>query len=361
MNLKKILSNGILFSDAEEDLAFRIQFLNALILIAIITAPSFILLDLLKLRPLYNNLLPTQLYSLVAIFLFWYTHGRKHAYITSAWIILVASYLEFNTTYVFMSQDELRINWYYILVTSSYILLGSKAGLIFTFASITYISYAKFALGIDISNYAFFTFILSLSVTSVITYAYTNLANSYFKRMTYNFNQMQKLASKDPLTGLWNARAFYDMSNNLIQIGQRNNTSYCTLFIDLDHFKSINDQYGHDAGDAVLRSVSACIVSNSRESDIVGRIGGEEFVVFLPNTDLNGACRLAEKLRQRAESLKHTFLNNEQRAVTLSIGVAQNESSDQSIADIQKRADMAMYEAKKHGRNRVSILSVVAT
>lgn len=361
MNLHNFLTSGISFDEAEENLAFRFHFLNSLLLVAIVATLVFVLLDQFGINSLGNtHLLASELYEFVSVFVIWHLRRGKHTYMLCAWIMIVASYLVFSSALFHVLDDELRIVWYYIFVVVTYVSLGNKFGLAATFASILTVSAAKFGLGIVISDNAYFTFILSLSVTSGITHTYTNLANSYFERLAFNLKQLHDLASKDPLTGIWNARAFYDMSNKLIQLEQRTSRPYCTLFIDLDHFKSINDQYGHDAGDAVLRAVSDCIARNSRESDIVGRIGGEEFTVFLPNTDTHGAWQLAEKLRHSAESLLHTFPNSEQRAVTLSIGVAQGEITDRSIADIQKRADIAMYEAKKQGRNRVALVSAVA-
>ncbi|OGS66834.1 MAG: hypothetical protein A2522_10410 [Gallionellales bacterium RIFOXYD12_FULL_53_10] len=103
----------------------------------------------------------------------------------------------------------------------------------------------------------------------------------------------------------------------------------------------------------MLRTVAASIVNSCRESDIVGRIGGEEFVVFLPNTEVSGAMLLAEKIRQSVEVLTLVSADNEPYRITLSIGVAHRVPADQTIADIQRRADIAMYDAKKQGRNRV--------
>lgn len=361
MNLHNFLTSGLSFDEAEENQAFRFHFINALLLVVVVTTLAFVLLDKFGINHLVEpHLSISELYAFVALFVIWYLRRGKHTYRTGAWITVVASYIVFSSALIYMLNDELRIAWFYIFVVVTYVSLGNKVGLIAAVASIIVVSAAKFALRVPISDNAFFTFVLSLSVTGGITHTYTNLANSYFERLVFNLNQLRTLASKDPLTGLWNARAFYDMTDTLIRIGQRNITPYCTLFIDLDHFKMINDQYGHDTGDAVLCSVANCIARNCRESDIIGRIGGEEFVIFLPNTNAQGALLLAEKVRRDAESLMHSFPNNEQRAVTLSIGVAESSASDQTIATIQKRADMAMYAAKKQGRNRVSFLAAVS-
>ena len=358
MYFKNFLSSGHIFEEAEENLAFRFQFINALILVSIVANLMFILLDQFGINKLVEpHLFISKFYSVVSCLTVWYLRRSKRAYMTSAWIMIIGTFVTFTSALIYQLNDELRIVWFYILVAAAYALLGNKGSLATTVAVIAAVAIAKFNLHVTISDNAFTTFVISLCVTSGISYAYTNLANSYFARIAYSLTQLRDLATKDPLTGIWNSRAFYDMSNKLIQLEQRNASPYCTLFIDLDHFKSINDQYGHDMGDTVLRAVSDCIVLNIRNSDIVGRIGGEEFAVFLPGTDSQGARQLAEKLRHGAESLMHAFPGNAQRAVTLSIGVAQGEITDHSISDIQKRADIAMYEAKKQGRNRVAMLA----
>ena len=357
-NINNLLSSGVHFEEAEENQAFRVRFLNGLILIAITAALLFVSLDQFGVNMLGDlQLLFTELYALVACLVAIWMRGRKPAYTAAARVILISSFLVFSSALMLVLTDELRIIWYCILVVAAYVLLGSRAGIVTTLASVVVVAAAKLSLGIAISDNAFATFILSLLVTSGMAFSHTRLSNSYFERMTLNVNQLRELATKDPLTGLWNARAFYDMANQMISLGQRNTSPHCTLFIDLDHFKSINDLYGHATGDTVLRAVAGSVANSCRESDIVARIGGEEFVVFLPDTEVSGAMLLAEKIRQNVEALMHATPDNQSYRITLSIGVANSASSDQTIADIQRRADLAMYDAKKQGRNRVVLAS----
>jgi diguanylate cyclase (GGDEF)-like protein len=129
--------------------------------------------------------------------------------------------------------------------------------------------------------------------------------------------------------------------------------AFAVLFIDLDHFKSINDTYGHAVGDDVLRTVAKTLQDSVRRSDIVGRIGGEEFSVFLPNTQVAGAEQLAEALRVAIESI-HIEVDGVRLKITASIGVAAKRFDQETMQAIQQHADQAMYEAKRGGRNRVS-------
>lgn len=122
---------------------------------------------------------------------------------------------------------------------------------------------------------------------------------------------------------------------------------------DVDHFKRINDMYGHDAGDIALRSIAAALSSSVRESNVVGRFGGEEFVVVLQETDLHGALLLAERLRRTVEELEIRGPHGEVLRVTASFGVSVISPKDPDCHSVLKRADSALYEAKATGRNRV--------
>ena len=124
------------------------------------------------------------------------------------------------------------------------------------------------------------------------------------------------------------------------------------LFIDIDHFKRINDTLGHAAGDDVLVRVAQAIASTLRGGDVVGRIGGEEFVVILPDADEKQAMMVAERIRHIISSL-NIRLHGQSVATTASIGTAEAKSDDKDIGETLMRADYAMYQAKQAGRNRV--------
>lgn len=168
--------------------------------------------------------------------------------------------------------------------------------------------------------------------------------------------KLEFLANNDPLTGLLNTRAYYTVCEQMINISHRNHTSFSVLFVDLDHFKNINDTYGHNVGDIVLKAVSKCIMDFCRKSDLIGRVGGEEFSIFLPDTDNTSAVNFAEKLRAKIELLNPNIGEDKNISITASIGVASKMTHHKSITDIQRDADHAMYHAKKNGRNRVSCL-----
>ena len=134
--------------------------------------------------------------------------------------------------------------------------------------------------------------------------------------------------------------------------------SLSLLVLDIDHFKAVNDSWGHDAGDEVLREFADRVRACTRGIDLVARMGGEEIVVVLPDTGRDAASRVAERIRERVERSPFAIQNNTRDIkVTVSVGVANRRAGDTSSADMMKRADDALYRAKANGRNRVIVAS----
>ncbi|MEW5870377.1 MAG: sensor domain-containing diguanylate cyclase [Chloroflexota bacterium] len=164
-------------------------------------------------------------------------------------------------------------------------------------------------------------------------------------------SQIALVAQDDPLTGLLNRRTFLERVEHEWQRARRHARLYSLVAVDIDFFKLINDTYGRQVGDMVLRLVSNHLHSLVRSQDIAGRTGGEEFAILMPETDLEGAYLAAERLREAvADYVMST--DNWSISVTLSLGVAQVYASDATAGVIVQRAEMAMKQAKKDGRNR---------
>lgn len=164
--------------------------------------------------------------------------------------------------------------------------------------------------------------------------------------------ELEKLARHDALTGLYNRRALTDYLDYLYAQFTRSHVGYAVLLLDVDYFKKVNDQYGHEVGDRVLKGVAQVLSSNIRESDFVARYGGEEFVVLLPTTTLEGAIVLAENLRQTVEQAPIL----DQHPISISIGVSVVQVTDSDAQTAMRRADQHLYQAKAQGRNRVVAL-----
>lgn len=166
----------------------------------------------------------------------------------------------------------------------------------------------------------------------------------------------EQAARIDPLTGLTSRRAFTEMADTEIQRALRYRLPLSLLMIDLDHFKSINDTHGHINGDAVLASFAHTVAQQVREVDVVGRLGGEEFVVLLPNVGATEAAQVAERMRQ-AVAQSELLVNGQRLVYTASFGVAEFNPRELSLSSLLSRADEALYKAKRQGRNRVETAS----
>ena len=167
--------------------------------------------------------------------------------------------------------------------------------------------------------------------------------------------QLQELSRTDALTSLRNRRAFDEHLPNAFEHARRYGRPLSLAVIDVDHFKSVNDGFGHDAGDAILRGVAGIIASHSRQTDYAARVGGEEFAVLLPETALFEGLQFAEKLRS---TIAETVIpvGGYDHHVTISIGLASVPHSQVGTAeDLYRAADQALYRAKANGRNRVEM------
>jgi diguanylate cyclase (GGDEF)-like protein len=156
---------------------------------------------------------------------------------------------------------------------------------------------------------------------------------------------------EDFLTKLFNKRAIEEYLNLKESEYERHTHPYCIAMLDLDHFKSVNDTYGHEAGDAVLIAFAKILKLEARATDIVGRFGGEEFLAILGDTDLEGAKVFCEKVRAHVEAA-HFMYQGQRIAVSVSIGVAERMAYP-SMKALLNGADERLYDAKRKGRNRV--------
>jgi diguanylate cyclase (GGDEF)-like protein len=167
--------------------------------------------------------------------------------------------------------------------------------------------------------------------------------------------KLERLATFDSLTGLFNRRAILNKLRELINLANRYKEDFSLSMLDIDHFKRVNDRYGHLTGDEVLEKIATLIHRNIRDTDIVGRYGGEEFIIILPKTNLSSSWGVAERLRTIIEKTEMKDSAGNVFAITVSQGLAGWER-DEDATSLISRADEALYKAKEKGRNRVQIL-----
>ena len=171
-----------------------------------------------------------------------------------------------------------------------------------------------------------------------------------------NQEELEKLATVDALTGLYNRRSVLNKLAEKIKLAHRYDEDLCLLLMDIDDFKSINDHYGHIAGDDVLETIANTIKQNIRETDYAGRYGGDELIIILPQTDTLTASHIAERIRTKIEK---TVIKNKDGStfnVTVSQGIS-NYKNDENQVSFLSRVDQALYKAKQNKRNRVEILT----
>ncbi len=187
-----------------------------------------------------------------------------------------------------------------------------------------------------------------------------NGALAYYAAIERDLTELKKLqfeledmAKTDGLTGMANRQAFMERANSEFNRARRYSRSLSVIMIDIDHFKSINDQYGHAAGDQVLRQLGQHCHSRLRDSDFLGRIGGEEFALLLPDTPRDSAFHVAERMREQLSKTSIALDNGIILEITASFGVASVNVEDADFNAMLHRADTAMYNAKHGGRNQV--------
>jgi diguanylate cyclase (GGDEF)-like protein len=290
-------------------------------------------------------------YSFLTIMIIFFLRRSKKNDILSSHALLIISFINFTSILIHVPQDEFRMIWFYMLIFVAYMINGKVSGLLYTLASIAIILIADFTTDLHLSDIAIRSVILALIIGSFLSYVYANRITSYEGSLKQQNSSLSVLASTDYLTGIMNRRMFNQISGHYFQTAQKDHLSLTLLLLDLDHFKKINDTYGHQTGDQLLICFVQTVKNLLRKSDIFARIGGEEFAILLSQIDKKDAYLLAEKNRQAVENIIVHYEGNNVYVRT-SIGIARNNTTDSSFDDIFSRSDMALYKAKKEGRNR---------
>jgi len=193
-----------------------------------------------------------------------------------------------------------------------------------------------------------------LGAIGIYFYRRLSLINKKMKKLQHKLIEQ---ANRDPMTNLYNRRHLYDVASDLVKISKREKNDIGIIMLDIDNFKQINDIYGHAIGDKVIKTLAKVLIAHTRESDIISRFGGEEFVLLLPNTNKKGSYKIASNIRGLVQNEiinidKETNIN-----FTISLGVDNVMYEDKSIDESLNRADKALYKAKENGKNQVSIFN----
>ncbi|CAA7620990.1 putative diguanylate cyclase [Magnetospirillum sp. LM-5] len=354
MRLQTLVYGNTQFSPGSEYRKFQHRFACVLLLFGVVVTALFITATLFGGAQLHDYyLLAGSIYCVVQGGAYLILRARPDRLPLVAPFGVTASFLLESVAFFFNTADELRIIWFALSVPAAYVIMGRKAGLSLGILSVLFIVFANSRLQEPYSDNAIITGAVAILYIAAFFHAFSSKSISFHHAMVEANQKLADMASKDPLTGLFNARAYYALCDQALNQARRSDQPLAMLFIDLDHFKRINDTHGHEAGDTVLKAVAACLLDGARRSDIIGRIGGEEFSMLLPDTDMVGGQGLAEKLRQDVEALLPD-IGGTSLKITASIGVAVARPHQRTVAEIQRDADECMYHAKRAGRNRVS-------
>ncbi|MCY0388184.1 GGDEF domain-containing protein [Robbsia sp. Bb-Pol-6] len=274
----------------------------------------------------------------------------KRIHVSGAFTVVYVVVLELGA---FLNSADARTPFLWILPTAIIIPLCSAP---------FWLTRAHFVIGSLVSLAVTVPFLLHMPMTreeEIVTWLWLSVGFSssitcfslFYSYRVQHFvleTRLADLAATDPLTGVRNRRNFLEEAQRTIHRCETACEPVSALFIDIDHFKAINDQLGHAAGDRVIREVAAAIVEQTRLGDVVGRMGGEEFAVLLTTSPMATALEVAERLRRRIGTIRHPH-----GRVSVSLGLAEWDRGE-NLASLLDRADKAMLEAKRRGRDRVA-------
>jgi diguanylate cyclase (GGDEF)-like protein len=357
MSIENFIYSGFVFGEDEDLLKYKFRMINSiLVIVAFFAALVGLLSDLgiNDIGPIHSKV--NYVYSLLTITLIFFLRSSRENYTTTANLLLIVSLLSFMSCLIFVPQDEFRMIWFFLLVFVAYMLNGTISGVLFTAASIGVILITHFLIDLHLSQVAINSAVLGLVIGSFLAETYTKKITGYERRLQKKNAELKVLASTDDLTGIMNKRIFQEVSKRYFKTAQRDRDSLTLLLFDLDLFKEVNDTYGHQVGDKLLIRFVEILESFLRKSDILARVGGEEFALLLFNTDFEGAYALAEKIREEVKHHPFTY-DRHNISMTTSIGATQLRESDASFDEIFARADKALYQAKADGRNKTRLIS----
>ena len=354
--IKLWLQGSQAFQPDEEHLAFQFQLVLWLLLCAV--GLALLLQGWLWIRPGSGSqglAVALWVYVGLNLGLWWWLRGHRQHLTWVSWCALVGTVMQNTATWFFSSGDELRVLWFFTGLCAAYTVVGPSAGAVMTVLILATLWVGNGFNPTPYTPMAMFTLTSLVAFLSVFFHLYVGRSHSYYARMQASNRALQQLASHDPLTGALNAREFGAQAERQLSLARRRGGDSALLFIDLDHFKRINDTRGHAAGDVVLRTVAQCLQTQLRDCDMLGRVGGEEFAVFLPDTPLHGAVHVAEELCRSVAALRIDVGPDTQLAVTASLGVTAQRDAACSLAEMLHQADQAMYQAKARGRNQTVV------
>ncbi|MCW8825921.1 MAG: GGDEF domain-containing protein [Gammaproteobacteria bacterium] len=353
--IDNILRSGFIFGEGEDLLKFKFRMVNIMLFISMGGMMLFVALYYLGWTDMgETHARVNALTAIFCFFTFFWLRQSKQQYNRIAMITISTVMLSFTSALIFVPNDEFRMVWFVMAIIVAHLAVGRKFGLFIVIMAIATILVANDLFTLNLGTLTLTTAVTSLIIISLILSTYSIKFDSYESVLLKKNVDLIDLVNKDDLTGIMSRRYFMDVGNHYFSGSRRSKSSMSLMMLDIDHFKWINDSYGHHMGDMMLILFSDTISSYLRKSDVFARLGGEEFGIILFETDLQGAERLAEKIRSAIDGLLYQEGEITIR-MTTSIGISDRRESDSSFDELLIRTDAALYRSKDRGRNCTSI------
>ncbi|ADG94362.1 diguanylate cyclase [Arcobacter nitrofigilis DSM 7299] len=342
---------------------YRNELLKKYLLIGFVTS--------VLLSPIYYKMginylaISLNIFSVLMVYLF-INSKKANKYIYNSRFFMITISILFIIGFLDGNQEINSMVFVLLYPIASFSIRGPKEGILWSIVLLSiFISIFTLFL-LPYNKYSFLFFCVAYLMVSYLLYFYRyyeimtfksineeleNIVKERTKELEISNKKLEKLASTDVLTKLLNRGKLNDFLESEINRASRFNHIFGVIIMDIDHFKSTNDIYGHNVGDKVLEEFATILKTKTRVTDIVGRWGGEEFVIICPQTDIEGIKKLAEELRYIIENNSFSIVGNK----TASFGITLYCEGD-TIKSLISRADKALYRAKEEGRNKVVVL-----
>jgi diguanylate cyclase (GGDEF)-like protein len=268
-------------------------------------------------------------------------------------MVILAGTVQLTLIYLFMPDNSFRSYWFPVSTIIMFVVAGVWAGILAGLISIIALIAAPLLVGQPIPNlHSVLSLLFAMTGLMVMGYFYIRHLERAHQLIDEKTEQLMHTVRTDLLTGVYNRLGFFEEAERLIKLHRREHQPFVVGVIDLDHFKQINDSHGHEAGDEALKVFAGMIQKSLRSSDLVGRMGGDEFMIFLSFTDCDAAKMVYKKLSQNLQSIPVKTPKGSLIHLQASIGFARKEKESEILGQLVKRADEALYQAKREGRNQ---------
>ncbi len=348
--INNILCSGYSFDTKNTLTKLRFNIINALlsflVIYTFVVAVSFTYLateESVARHGMFNFL-----FSLAALFLIFYLRKDKSNYMNVVHILSFASIALLSSAYINIPEDKVRIMYFGFAVLAISLVGGKRYGQIFALAILSIVIGLHIFMNLEYTNLEIFTFSVSFIAIALLSTSFIGAFDTEAKELKKLNNILHELTVKDQLTDVYNRKGFDNFLNYHVDLFNRHGVLFGLIMVDIDNFKSINDQHGHSVGDEVLVKFAKLLEANTRNIDIISRWGGEEFAIICPKTDLADTLEIAEKLRLIICETQMSKFNG----LSASFGVSIVTKNDNE-SSILNRADEALYEAKANGKNKV--------